>query len=97
MKDSKTHDSGPEFWAPASAERISVALGFCKGSSGGPVTGSNSRNVGEKEQRKISESEARSVMKRECPNVEGKRKRKGIPAASQQGKSPGLGCCPSCH
>lgn len=40
---------------------------------------------------KISESVARAVMKRECPTVEGKRKRKGIPATSHQGKSPGLG------
>lgn len=36
---------------------------------------------------KKSESEACAVMKRECPKVEGKRKRKGIPGASQQGKS----------
>lgn len=29
---------------------------------------------------------------RKCPQAEGKRKRKGIPATNQQGKSPGLGC-----
>lgn len=45
-----------------------------------------------KEGAEISELEARAVVKRECPKVEGKRKRKGIPATSQQGKPRSLGC-----
>lgn len=41
---------------------------------------------------RIGESDTGCVVKRKCPKAEGKRNRKGIPATSQQGKSPGLGC-----
>lgn len=69
-----------------------MALGFCRGSSGGPVPGGN-RQTWQKSGRE-SESEARAVLKRERPTVEGggREEEKGNSCHKPAREIPGLGC-----